>query len=424
MMRLVMAVNGSRGDVQPAVALGGELESRGHDVTMLVPPDLVDFSAATGLTTESYGGSTREVLDSDLVRERMRSRDPRTRLRAVTELTVRGGRLMQQQLLDTTEGADAIIAGSAGQERAHNVAHVRGLPHIPVHLCPLRRNGSTSLLTHVGLDLPAPIARASWSVAERILWWAGRSAENALRDDLGLDAVREPFAAQITATGVPEIQAYDPALFPSLPDEWGADRPLVGFFTLSPEHREGVGDQATADLLPWIDAGIPPVYVGFGSMMPADPDDLAEVFRTVAAELGIRLLVSGGWSDFMSGITDDRIRAVGHVDHDTILPLCAAAVHHGGAGTVAAGLRAGIPAVVTWVGADQPIWGAAISKAGVGASLPMSRIDRTRLLHALRSALAGETAERARALGNDLVEPKRAVATAADVIERAASRHR
>ncbi|WP_262365523.1 glycosyltransferase [Gordonia sp. OPL2] len=424
MMRLVMACNGSRGDVQPAVALGGELASRGHTITMLVPSDLVGFSAATGLPTEPYGGSTREVLDSDLVRERMKSRDPRTRLRAVTELTVRDGRLMQQQLLDATEGADAIIAGSAGQERAHNVAEVRRVPHVPLHLCPLRRNGSTSLLTHLGLDVPAPVARASWSVAERILWWASRSAENALRDDLGLDTVRAPFAAQIAATGVPEIQAYDAALFPALTDEWGLARPLVGFFTLAPEHREGVGDRSITDVLPWIESGPAPVYVGFGSMIPADADRLAEVFCTAADELDIRLLVSGGWSDFMSGVTDDRIRVVGHVDHDTILPLCAAAVHHGGAGTVAAGLRAGIPTVVTWVGADQPIWGAAIARAGVGTSLPMSRVDRTRLVDALGSVAAEQTRERARALSNDLVEPKRAVTAAAEVVERAVSRRR
>ena len=105
------------------------------------------------------------------------------------------------------------------------------------------------------------------------------------------------------------------------------------------------GASGAGTLADWLDAGDAPVYVGFGSMLPADPDGLADAFRTAARRLGIRLLVSGGWSGFMStesgaatseseasGLTD-AIRVVGHVDHDTVLPRCRAAVHHGGAGT-------------------------------------------------------------------------------------------
>lgn len=417
-MRFVFAVGGSRGDVQPAVALATELRDRGHDTTLLVPPDSVAFGSGAGLSTLAYGESTRALLGSPLVREQMRSRNPRTRLRAVTELTIRGGRAMQQQLLDATKDADAIIAGSAGQERAHNISRVRGIPHIPLHLCPIRPNGSTSLLAHAGIDVGPRMARISWRLVEQVLWLASRRAEDALCADLGLDPVRSPFATQIAATGVPEIQAYDPALFPALSPEWGTARPLVGFFTLPSEQRSGVGDEAGAELIEWIEQDTPPVYVGFGSMPVADPDRLADVLLTAAAELDRRLLISGGWSEFMSDVSDDRIRVVGHIDHDAVLPRCAAAVHHGGAGSVAAGLRAGIPTVVTWVGADQPIWGRAVMASHVGTSLPMSRVDASRFVAALHTVLSPSVHEAAAAMRDSMIPARRAVSDAADIVER------
>ncbi|EON32420.1 UDP-glucuronosyltransferase like transferase [Gordonia terrae C-6] len=429
----MIAVNGSRGDAQPAVALAAELLGRGHGVTLATPPDLAGFGSGAGVPTEVYGESTRSLLDSGLVREDMRSKNPRTRLRAVSAMSVRGGRTMQQRLLELADGADAIVASSAGQERAHNVSAVLGIPHIPLHYCPIRRNSSVSLLAHVGVDAPAVVNDLSWRVAERALWLATRSAENTLRTDLGLSPLNRPYSELIARTGVPEIQAYDPALFEGLAAQWGPRRPLVGFFTLAAAQRAGVGDagldgaSGAGTLGEWLDAGDAPVYVGFGSMLPADPDGLADAFRTAAQRLGIRLLVSGGWSGFMSSestsgamISGDAVHVVGHVDHDTVLPRCRAAVHHGGAGSVAAGLRAGLPTLVTWVGADQPIWGRAVSKARVGATLPMARVTAKSLIPALEQILDADTRQRSADLRRRLVPPGEAVRSAADIAERAA----
>ncbi|WP_066907986.1 glycosyltransferase [Millisia brevis] len=422
-MRFVLAANGSRGDVQPAVAIGTELRTRGHEVSLLVPPNLVAFGAGAGLPTRAYGRSTKEILESDTVRVRLKSANPRTRLAAIAEMAVRGGREMHAQLLDETQHADAIVSTSVGQERAHNVAQVRGIAHIPLHLGPIRRNSTTSLLSHVGIDAPGWAAAPSWSAAEWLMWMGSARAENRLRAELGLPALRRPFASAIAATGVPEIQAYDPALFPDLVREWGSRRPLVGFLNLPAAARRGVGDTGPDDdLLEWLAADEPPVYVGFGSMMPSRLDALAAAVLGAARELGLRLLIAGGWSDFMRDATgeEQRIRVVGHIDHDAILPHCRAAIHHGGAGSVAAGLRAGLPTIVTWIGADQPMWGQAVSAAHVGTHLPMSRITSGRLADALRVGLSATTRAAAQGMREQLIPSDRAAAAAADLIERTA----
>ncbi|OZG27119.1 glycosyl transferase [Williamsia sp. 1138] len=419
-MKFVLAFNGSRGDVQPAIALGSELSVRGHDVKLAVPPNLVGFAATSGLNTYAYGLDTRDLLESEVVSRDLKSSNPITKLRAVSQITLRGGRAMQQELLDLTEDADAIIGGSAGQERALNVALARSIPYLPVHLCPIRRNGEVSLLTQFGIDPPKSLTRASWTILEQVLWRATRSAEDTLLRELGLGATDAPAATRIGRQGVPEIQAYDQALFPGLRSEWGCDRPLVGFLNLTPSTRKKMGDgQSDEELLMWLDAGPPPLYVGFGSMSVADPDALTTVIASATEALGLRVLLATGWSGLRPTQWGDRIHAVPTVDHDTILPRCVAAVHHGGAGSTAASLRSGLPTLIYWLGADQPMWGRQVTRIGAGYSSPLAKIDA----HGLRSALAAVlTPDHTRAAHNvaaQLVSPRKAVTAAAEIAEKA-----
>ncbi|PYE14735.1 UDP:flavonoid glycosyltransferase YjiC (YdhE family) [Williamsia limnetica] len=419
-MKFVLAFNGSRGDVQPAIALGCELAGRGHDIVLAVPPNLTEFAAAAGLRVHGYGLDTGELLRSEVVSRDLRSANPVTRLHAVSEITLRGGRTMQQDLLDLTTDADAIIGGSAGQERAFNVALVRGIPYIPVHLCPIRRNGEVSLLTQFGIDRPRALARISWTILEQILWRATRSAEKTLAAEVGLTAVDAPVATRIGRQGVPEIQAYDAALFPGLAVEWGKRRPLVGFFDLAPQTRELMADGHSEDrLMDWLDAGPPPLYVGFGSMTVADPDGLVRAIASATEVLGLRVLLATGWGGLTYDGPDDRVLAVPTVDHHAVLPRCVGAVHHGGAGSTAASLRAGLPTLIYWLGADQPMWGRQIRRRGAGLGFPLAGIDARGFGSALETLLTPDHTRRAQALSEQLVTASAAVTAAATLVEHA-----
>lgn len=418
-MDFVLAFTGSRGDVQPAVALGTALADAGHAVRLAVPPNLVGFAAAAGLEAHPCGPDTAEILGSDLVREQLKSANPRTRLRAVAELTLTGGRRVQRELRALAAGADAIIGGSAGQERAFAVAQALGTAYLPVHYCPLRRNGIVSLLP--GERLPAPVHRAGWTALEQLLWFGIRDAERTLAAELGLPAPRGPAARRIARAGIPEIQAYDPLLFPGLAAEWGAARPLTGFLGLPPRTRAlvdpGSGDAA---LDAWLDAGDPPLYLGFGSMSLTEPAAVAATVATVTAEFGLRVLVATGWGELGAEAFaghGDRIRVVRGLDHTRVLPRCAALVHHGGAGTVAAGLRAGRPAVICWHGADQPLWGRRLRALGAGTALPVARLDAAAFRVALADVLRPERTAAAERLAAGLIPPEQAAAHAVRIAE-------
>ncbi|MBJ7288201.1 glycosyltransferase [Williamsia sp.] len=417
-MELVLSFNGSRGDVQPGVALAVALGARGHTVRMAVPPNLVDFARAAGLHAVPCGTDTRALLGSELVTRDLKSRNPVVRMRAVAEVTHLGSRAAQADLAEISVGADAIIGGSVGQERSLTVAEALGVPYLPVHYCPMRTNGVASPLAQWGLHPPPTVSRASWRLLEQILWQTSRAGENRLRSDLDLPATRRSTARRIADQGVPEIQAYDPGLFPGLSDEWGAGRPLIGFLNLTAPTRALVGtDAPSTELLTWLDAGDPPVYVGFGSMTVDDPARLADAI--VRGTQGHRVLVATGWSDFMADVSDDRIHVVGAVDHDAVLPRCAVTVHHGGAGSTAAGLRAGVPAVVCWLGADQPMWGQRVARAGAGVSGPLAALTAASLRESLVAALAPASRAAAESLSRRLIEPTRAVEAAVQIIETA-----
>ena len=219
------------------------------------------------------------------------------------------------------------------------------------------------------------------------------------------------------------MQAYDPLLVPGLPREWGIQSPFAGFLALSAADRLRLGETAPSgssadDLGDWLAAGYPPVYVGFGSMPVADPARLVADVAAATADLGLRALVSSGWNSFEVDVPD-HVRLVGAVDHAAVLPRCVAAVHHGGAGTTAAVLRAGIPSVVGWYSADQPVWGRLLGDLGVGTSFRASRLDRDRLREALRAVLMPGVRERAAEVATLLITPEVAVARAADALERA-----
>ncbi|MBT0566870.1 glycosyltransferase family 1 protein [Williamsia sp. CHRR-6] len=423
-MDLLLAFSGSRGDVQPGLVLGTALTRRGHRVRIAVPPNLVEFARRSGLPVHPCGVDTSTLLSSDVAVSQVKSSNPRTRLAAVAAIASAGAMTALRELMDLSHGADAIVGGSVGQERMLTVAEARGIPYLPVHLCPMRPNRSVTLLSGMGVATPRPLYRPSWSVIERVLWWNSRAAENALREHLGLSAARSPTGHRIDAQRVadrpvPTIGAYDPALFPGLDTEWGRRRPLTGFLTPDATLRARLGDAGDDTALEdWLSDGDAPLYVGFGSMTLPDPDAMATAVLRTAAALGVRLLVAAGWSGFLSDVSDDDTVIVRPtVDHARVLPRCLAAIHHGGAGSTAATVRAGLPTFAYWMGADQPIWAQALRSAGIGSGAPAASADPTRLTAQIRTLVDAATRDRAASVARSMVDEAQAAARAVAVIE-------
>ncbi|MCW2690958.1 MAG: glycosyl transferase, family 28 [Mycobacterium sp.] len=409
-MKFAIAVHGTRGDVEPCAAVGLELLSRGHDVQIAVPPNLVAFVERVKLSSAAaYGVDSQQQLDADVFRTYWKIRNPFTALREVKEYITQGWAEMNTTLKSLADGADLILTGTTYQEVAANVAEYYGTPLAALHYFPARANSRT-----LPVPLPSQLIRSAWATVEWVHWRMLKEAEDAQRRELGLPTATARAVRRIVEGGALEIQAYDELFFPGLAEEWGGERPFVGSITL--ESESDSNDQVTS----WIAAGSPPIYFGFGSMPVESPADAVAMITAVCAELGERALICSGVWDLEDTPQPGHVKVVRAVNHSAVFPACRAVVHHGGAGTTAASVRAGVPTLILWVGADQPIWGNQVKQLQVGTSQRFSTTTRDSLFTALQSVLSPQYAARADEVAAQMTKPAVSVSTVADLLEDAA----
>ncbi len=413
-MKFVLAFYGTRGDVEPGVAVGRELLRRGHDVRMAVPPDLVGFAESGGLAAVAYGPDTQAWLEvtrnfwARFFRNFWKIRDVKRLLREAREPGTQRWREMSTTLTSLADGADLLFTGMSYQELATDVAEYCDIPLATLLWFPVRVNG------HLVPMLPAPLIRVAMTAYEWLVWRGVKKVEDAQRRELGLPKATGPAPRRIAELGSLEIQAYDEVCFPGLAAEWAkwnGQRPFVGTLTL-----ESPTD-ADHEVLSWIAAGTPPIFFGFGSIPVESPADTIAMIGSACAQLGERALVCAGWSDF-SGVPHlDHVKVVSAVNYAAIFPVCRAVVHHGGAGTTAAGLRAGVPTLILWMADVQFMWGAAVKRLRVGTARRFSTTTEKSLVADLRRILAPQYLTRAREIATRMTEPAKSAAAAADRVE-------
>lgn len=413
-MRFVLASWGSRGDVEPCVAVARELLQRGHDVRMAVPPDLVGFAESAGLAAVPYGLERQAWLDAHrnfwthFFGGFWKIRELRRLWREVSEPRTQCWAEMSATLTSLAGEADLLFTGLVYQELAVNVAEYHDIPLATLHYFPLRPNGQLVPL------LPAPLGRFAMTVYDWLGWRLTKKFEDAQRRELGLPRTTKPAPRRIAERGSLEIQAYDEVCFPGLEAEWArwdGRRPFVGALTM--ELPTGADEDAAS----WIAAGGPPIFFGFGSMPVDAPAETLAMIGAACAQLGERALVCAGWSDFSDVPHFEHVKIVGALNYAVIFPICRAVVHHGGAGTTATGLRAGVPTLILSTDLDQTLWGKRVKRLKVGTARRFSSITHESLVADLRTILAADYAARAREIATRMSKPADSIAAAADLLE-------
>lgn len=386
-MKFVLAAYGSRGDVEPCAAAGRELLRRGHDVRMATSPDKLWFVESAGLTAIAYGPDTRERLDSaeNFVRK---VANPIAALPEVMEHLTRVWAEKIATLASLARGADLLLAGINEQELAATVAEYCGIPLAALHTFPARVLSSGVLYSNMMKDVAAAQRRA-----------------------LGMPEAISPASPL-------EIQAYDELCLPGPAAEWvepDGRRPFVGVLTLE------LPTETDDETLAWIAAGTPPICFDMGSTPISSPAQFVAMISDVCAQLGERALICRGPNDFDDVSGSGHIKLVRALNHAAALPMCRALVHHGGPGTMAAGLRAGLPELVLWLWLDQPVWSAGVERLKVGVARQFSFTTPESLAADLRCILAPDYAARARDVAARMTTAAESAARAADLLEDAAS---
>jgi UDP:flavonoid glycosyltransferase YjiC (YdhE family) len=420
-MKFVLASYGSRGDVEPCIAFSRELLRRGHEVHMAVPPDMIGFVESAGVAAVAYGLPTRpwqdvhRELSTRFFRHLWKDRDLIRLMREDWNLFTKSWGQMSSTLTSLAKGADLLLTGILAEDAAANVAEYYDIPLATLHFAPLRANGQSLRF------LPAAFGRSIGTASEWVSWRLTKRLEDAQRREQGLPKATCPAPRRMIERGSLEIQAYDEICFPGLATEWAklnGQRPFVGPLTTE------LPADADDEVIWWINAGTPPIYFGFGSIPVDSPGDTLAMISAACAELGERALVCCGWTDFSHVAHFEHVKVVDSVNHAVILPACRAVVHHGGAGTTAAGLRAGVPTLIlsTWV--EQALWGASVRRLKVGTARRISSTTLDSLVADLRTILAPQCVAQAREVAAQMTKPAESVAAAADLVESLARQRR
>ena len=400
-MRIVLAAEGTRGDVQPMIELGARAADAGHDVVLCGTSDFAAQAASRSVRFVSCGTSFRDFLatHADVI-----DRHP---ARALVE----GIRYLRQHfetrlaaLLDLAQGADLVV-GAGAEMAASSAAEATGAAYRYVVYCPAmfpsREHGP---IFTPWQSLPGWVNRALWPLVIRPLTWSLRSVLGPARRRLGLDPRTDMIALLL---GRRPLLAVDPSLARAPAD---APVPVDQMASLHPLD----GDPLPAKLESFLEAGPPPVYLGFGSMPDPDPAGTTRTLVDAVVRVGCRAVIGAGWAELGGGPLPEGVIAIEAVSHPTLFPRCAAVVHHGGAGTTTTAGRSGVPQLVVPHIADQFYWARRVTQLGVSVpAMTRRRLDAAGLAAALEAILDNEiVAERARDLGDRL----RAEAAASDPV--------
>lgn len=368
-MRALLSAVGTRGDVQPVVALALEVRELGHEVRLCVPPNFIEWVRGLGLSASPVGVE-------------MRARPGNA---ALTEEQLRHMRESMPDLITdqfdavsaAADGCDVILGGNVHQYAARSIAERRGIRYVTAVYAPVALPSPD--------HAPPPAPGTPWQSASAdenvIRWretaaaWNARALErvNHNRARLGLSAISD--VLRYNLTDHPWLAA-DVALAP-VPATPGMEVFATGAWILADSSA------LSQELERFLMAGDPPIYLGFGSM-PA-PADLGRTLIAGARAVGKRALLARGWAEL--SLIDDAADclAIDDVNQQALFPRLAAVVHHGGAGTTAAAARAGVPQVVCPMFGDQFYWSSRVRSLGIGVAV--GQLSPTTLAAALREAL-------------------------------------
>mgnify|MGYP001821164330 CR=1 FL=1 len=400
-MRTTIFTVGSRGDVQPYVALGAALARSGLDVTVATHEPFRDFVTDRGLAFAALPGDPRALLATDEAQELLRTGLGLVRFarRFVAILEPWFWKLVDA-ITPIHEKSEAVLYSALAFPTWH-LAQVDRTPTIQLSLQPLLPTSSFPAITTSFRDIGLLGNRVTHSVNQQLFWQPLRTAVDRWRtQDLGLPphGLRGPYR-ELAAKGEPIVHGFSRHLV-APPADWPDQALVTGHWPLADDRP------LTNETAAWLDDGAAPVYVGFGSIRDSESERLADIAITATERANARLVLDSGWTG-LEGAADDRVHVVCDTDHTMLFPRMASVVHHGGAGTTHTAAAAGVPSMAVPYYADQPFWGRRLESAGIGAPpLPRRELD------------AGQLTERITMLGGEALRSRAAEVGAAMRSER------
>lgn len=394
-LQIVILIVGTRGDVQPFVAIGKRLQDYGHRVRLATHSNFKEFVLTAGLEFYPLGGDPKVLAGYMVKNKGFLPSGP-------SEIPIQRNQMKEiiYSLLpackepDLDSGisfkADAIIANPP----AYGHTHVAEAMKVPIHIFFTMPWTPTSEFPHPLSRVKQPAGyRLSYQIVDSMIWLGIRDMINDLRKKkLKLRPVTYLSGSQGSESDIPHGYIWSPHLVPK-PKDWGHKVDVVGFCFLDLASNY----QPPESLVKWLEAGPKPIYIGFGSLPVQQPEKMTQIIVEALELTEQRGIINKGWGGLGElAEPKDSIYLLDNVPHDWLFLQCAAVVHHGGAGTTAAGLKAACPTTIVPFFGDQPFWGERVHDRGVGPRpIPVDEFSLSNLVNAINFMLDPKVKERA-----------------------------
>jgi sterol 3beta-glucosyltransferase len=400
MTQIVIVTAGSRGDVQPYVALGKGLHDAGYQVRIVATHDFETLITGQGLDFHSTGASVQEILQDETLQKKLEGANFLAQQKHMRAEAMRHAPRIAESMITASQDADLIIGGIGVMGGGLAIAENNRIPCIHAHVFPLTPTRAFASPITPNLPLGRWLNRPSYWLVQQALWQTSRTSDSEVRQQLGMKSA--PFLGYFntpTMRDATTLYGYSTYVLPK-PDDWNEHHHVTGYWFLDAEDDW----QPPQDLLDFLEAGAPPVYIGFGSMRSQDAEATGALALEALRRSGQRGVLASGWGGLSPSDLPDDVFMLSSIPHSWLFPRMAAVVHHGGAGTTSAGLRAGVPSIVIPFMGDQRFWGEKVKRLGVGsAPIPRKKLTVEQLANAIKQVTSDEgIKQRAHALGEKI----------------------
>lgn len=414
MTRITIVASGSRGDVQPYVALGKGLKDAGYEVRLLASENFETLTTEAGLAFASTGVSIEEITQTDEWRAVIEGGNFIAILGKMQSEMKRHAATSARLLPPLLEGSDVIVGGMASLS-LHGIAKQYQIPIIRAFVFPFTPTAAFATPLVPKLPLGGILNRWSFHLTHQMFWQSSKAVDAELRQIVGLPkgSFWGPFSEQERERTI-ALYGYSRHVLPR-PHDWGAHHHVTGYWFLD------APDSWTppTDLVNFLNRGAPPVYIGFGSMGSRNPREAGEIALKALALSGQRGVLAAGWGGLQATDLPDTVHLISSLPHSWLFAQMAAVVHHGGAGTAAAGLRAGVPSIIVPFMGDQPFWGERLRSLGVGtAPIPRKRLTAEKLAQAIMTAVSDQEMRRRTSVLGEHIRAENGIGQAVRLIEQ------
>jgi sterol 3beta-glucosyltransferase len=399
-MKIGIYTYGTRGDVQPYIALAMGLMDKGHDVILAAPENFKIFVEGFGVTFHPLYGDAEAMMNTPEVQSILRSENMIELMKYMFRALNKMKEPLRKSYYESISNVDFIVANTItlpivsaiGEQQNKKIAWSFFMPPVvPTSAFPM---GDFDFFNFSWYN------KFTYTIAQSFYWRFVKEETNEYRLALGLPILKENLIKHIGKQKPLDLYCISSHLI-SQPKDWAENHKITGFLTI-PVHKREEYFLDKAALTDWLQRGKKPIYIGFGSNGVGNPEKIAHILTEILSKTNERILFCTGWSMLDNLPKHDNLFVTKYVNHETFLPQCKVGVFHGGAGTLATMLRHNLPVVIVSFYTDQPTWGKIVEKKKLGVHIPIKKLTADKLMAAIELAQTDNIKNNSYAMGQKI----------------------